>query len=77
MAISIANDFSNSSAFCAYSDKEKLTNNSLKSENIKPEKKIKKTLTINCDDGKPALYVVGYEPSGFVIVSASEKTERI
>lgn len=77
MAISIALEFSSSRNLGDHSSQEESDSNSLKSSKKNKEKKIKKTSAINCDDGKPAFFVIEYIPTGFVIISAHKKTKSI
>lgn len=67
LASNIALQFSNNQKFYQ-SNQSKL---GLKSSNV--ERKIKNSKVINDDFGDPSIYVFNYEPSGFVMISGTQK----
>ena len=68
----------NFSSDLAFLEKPKKVEQKLfRSANSYPLKSIKEILPVNDNSGKPALYVIQFEPTGFVIVSGSKKETPI
>lgn len=76
LAIKVAKNFSHDQAFLHYPDKNEFKS-SFRSSKFKSEKDVKETLAFNDANGLPALYVIQFQPEGFVIVSGSKKETPI
>jgi len=76
LAIDVAKNFSHDQAFLNYPDKNELKSY-FRSSKFNSEKDVKETLTFNDANGLPALYVIQFQPEGFVIVSGSKKETPI
>ena len=77
LATTAAQNFSHFTAFLNNPGESDLKSSQFISSNFKSDRKIKKTLTITCEDELPAFYVVQFEPEGYVIVAASKKESPI
>lgn len=76
LATTVAKNFSQDQAFLNYPDKNNLKS-SLRSSKSASEKDVKEILTFKDDNSFPLLYVIQFDPVGFVIVSGSMKETPI